>query len=327
MKIELIENLNLGAWTKFLSDLPFGAELLVSPVWARILESENKETKLLAWQSNGELVALAQVVEEKNLFGVFWYLARGPVFKSGIDIQLAWPLVLADLERLAKERNLVAIRFEPSNVLADTDFSLKSIGSIQPKKTLILDLSLGEDKILAAMQAKTRYNIRLAKKRGVVVEKGNLQDLNLFYRLLKITTKRDRFRGHSLAHYQKMISVGKPEIELYLAKKDGRLLAAGIFSFYGGRATYLHGASANTGREHMAPHLLQWRMIQRAKELSCRYYDFYGIDAKKWPGVTRFKRGFGGVKVEYPGSFLKIIDPYRYYLYHFSVALRRFLHI
>lgn len=327
MKIELIDKINELDWVKFLNDLPYGAELLASPVWTRVLESEYKDTRLLAWQNNGELIVLAQVIEEKNIFGVFWYLARGPIFKNGVDVQAAWPLVLADLKRLAKERDVVAIRLEPSNAAANIDFSLKSINSIQPKKTLMLDLGQTEDELLAAMQAKTRYNIRLALKRGVVIEKGNLQDLNLFYRLLKITTKRDRFRGHSLAHYQKMISIGKPEIELYLAKKDGVLLAAGIFSFYGSRATYLHGASANTGREHMGPQLLQWKMIQRAKELGCRYYDFYGIDSKKWPGVTRFKNGFGGVKLEYPGTFLSIIDPYRYYLYYLSASLRRLLHI
>lgn len=327
MKIELIENLSETDWQDFLKDLPYGSELLASPVWQRIIESKNIKTRLLAWQVDEKIIALAQIVEEKNIFGVFWYLPRGPVFKSGLDINTIWPHILADLKRLAFERNVVAIRLEPSNITAETDLGLKQINSIQPKQTLMLDLSLESEKILSAMQAKARYNIRLAKKRGVVIEQGNLKDLNLFYHLLKITTKRDRFRGHSLAHYQKLISAGKPEICLYLAKKDGLLLAAGIFSFSGNRATYLHGVSANTGREHMAPHLLQWQMIERAKELNCRYYDFYGIDEKKWPGVTRFKKGFTGFELEYPGTFLAIIDPYRYKLYRLAVMIRRALGI
>lgn len=327
MKLQLIDNVNNLKWVGFLKDLPYGSELLVSPVWARVLVAENKQTKLLAWQDGDKVLALTQIVEEKNIFGVFWYLPRGPIFKSDSETETLWPVVLADLKRLAKARNVVAIRLEPSNIPPEINLSLKKINSIQPKKTIMLNLDQESDEILAAMQPKTRYNIRLAKKRGVLIEKGNLEDLNLFYRLLKITTKRDRFRGHSLAHYQKMISVAKPEIELYLAKKDGLVLAAGIFSFYGGRATYLHGASANSGREHMAPHLLQYRMIERAKELGCKYYDFYGIDEKKWPGVTRFKKGFGGQELEYPGSFLCIIDSYRYNLYHLAVLLRRLLGI
>lgn len=327
MHLELKDNINVSEWEAFLASSPYGAELLASPVWSRVLVSEKKEAKLLAWKNHDEIVALAQIVEEKNIFGVFWYLPRGPVFKTDLDFKTAWPLILADLKRLAIDRGVVAIRFEPSNVSAEEDFLSKSINSIQPQKTLMLDLSIELNEILTAMQPKTRYNIRLAKKRGVLIEPGNLADLNLFYRLLKITTKRDRFRGHSLDHYQKMVLVAKPEIELYLAKKDGLVLAAGIFSFYHGRATYLHGASANIGREHMAPHLLQWRMIQRAKDLNCHYYDFYGVDEQKWPGVTRFKKGFGGLDVKYPGTFLQIIDPYRYYFYYSATSLRRLLGI
>ena len=324
----MLENIKVEEWESFLSSLPYGAELLQSPLWSDITKSEGKKMKLFNWRQDDKIVAIAQIIEEKNIFGVFWYIPRGPVFSDNKSDAFLWPIILADLKKEAKKRDVVAIRFEPSNDSRENaKLYGKRIHDIQPKQTLFLDLNRDLELILKSMQAKTRYNIRLAEKRGVTVEKGNLQDLNLFNHLLKITTKRDRFRGHSLQHYQKLIRESKNNIELYLAKKDGEVLAAGIFSFYGKRATYLHGASANRGREHMSPHLLQWRMIERAKNLGCLYYDFYGIDSKKWPGVTRFKYGFTGNKFVYSGTFVHVVDPYRYYLYRFAVSIRKIMRI
>jgi len=188
---------------------------------------------------------------------------------------------------------------------------------------LFLDLSLSEDELLHAMHHKTCYNIRLAKKKGVEIVRGKVADLPSFWKLLKSTTVRDGFRGHSLSHYHNLLEQGAPNIELCLAKRDDKVLAAGIFSFLGGRAVYLHGASSNSDRQHMAPYLLQWQMIKRAKEKTCRYYDFYGIDAKKWPGVTRFKLGFGGEERNYPGTYIIVIKPLIYNLYKILAFIKR----
>jgi peptidoglycan pentaglycine glycine transferase (the first glycine) len=327
MELKLIENLSLEKWEQALADLPLGAEMLQSPIWQNISKHESYKTYLLAWGKDGGLIALAQVLESRNFFGCFWYLPRGPVFLSDINRENLYLKIKKDLEEKAKEQEVVAIRFEPSNIEADSlkiNFG-KKIKAIQPEKTWLLDISLSDNDLLAQMHHKTRYNIRLAEKRGVKIERGNLNDLNLFYHLLKITTKRDGFRGHSLEHYRQLLLHSQNKIELWLAKKDGKLLAAGLFSFYGARATYLHGASADSGRQHMAPFLLQWKMIKRAKELACHVYDFYGIDEKRWAGVTRFKLGFGGRSKKYPGTFILVIDHFRYALYKMAVYIRRLL--
>ena len=44
----------------------------------------------------------------------------------------------------------------------------ESSHNIQPPRTIIVDLHGTEDDILARMKQKTRYNIRLAAKKGVV---------------------------------------------------------------------------------------------------------------------------------------------------------------
>jgi peptidoglycan pentaglycine glycine transferase (the first glycine) len=329
MELKLIHNLSLADWESALASSPLGTEILQSPIWQKVAESELLKTHLLAWEDNGILVALAQILESRNLFGRFWYVPRGPVFfnKPGDDSLNYFLEIKKYLRNKAKEKGIVAIRFEPSNLeVSSLGFTLgKKIKAIQPERTWLLDLKVDDDQLLAQMHQKTRYNIRLAEKRGVLVSRGNLNDLNLFHHLLKETTKRDRFRGHSLEHYHNLLLHSQDKIELWLAKKDGVLLAAGLFSFYGKRATYLHGASADKGREHMAPYLLQWQMIKRAKQLNCHSYDFYGIDEKKWPGVTRFKLGFGGREKKYLGTFILVTDYFRYSLYQLAVYIRHLL--
>ncbi|MDD3285687.1 MAG: peptidoglycan bridge formation glycyltransferase FemA/FemB family protein [Patescibacteria group bacterium] len=309
-------NLDDIVWEAGLQSLPDGGEILQSGIWRQIALAEKHKIKRFSWRrEDGVVAVLAQILSSRRFGFKSWYLPRGPVWLSSSEADIAWPAVLSDLMQVAKRQGVMSIRFEPENwPLSNTAFGQK-ITSIQPEKSLFLNLSYSEEELLAQMHPKTRYNIRLAEKKGVEITPGKLEDLVDFWQLLQATTTRDGFRGHSLAHYRHLLDNGGAAIELYFARREGRVLAAGLFSFYGGRAVYLHGASADVGRQYMAPYLLQWRMIQRAKAKHCRYYDFYGIDEKKWPGVTRFKRGFGGEEREYPGSFLLIVSQYKYFIY------------
>ena len=324
MKLELIDNLDSELWEKTLASLPDGAELLQSRIWARIIDTTTSVHRF-AWLQATEVLVLAQVIETERLGQKSWYLPRGPLCLKPKNASFLWPLVLADLQERARQRGVMSLRFEPENWGDFQDFSAEKIKPIQPRRSLFLDLNLAEEDLLARMHTKTRYNIRLAEKKGVMIERGQGDDILFFWNLLQVTTKRDHFRGHSLAHYRRLLEKGAPVIELWLAKREGKVLAAGLFSFYQGRAVYLHGASADSERQYMAPYLLQWQMIKRAKARACRYYDFYGIDEKKWPGVTRFKRGFGGEERLYPGTFALILKPWAYRFYSLAARLRRLL--
>jgi lipid II:glycine glycyltransferase (peptidoglycan interpeptide bridge formation enzyme) len=324
MKLELTDKLDFDLWEKTLRSLPDGAELLQSCIWAQI-NSAKTLVHRFAWLEQAKVLVLAQVLETERLGQKSWYLPRGPLCLSSEKASFLWPLVFADLQEQAQQRGVMTISFEPENWGDFQNFSGKIIKPIQPQRSLFLDLSLDEEKLLAQMHPKTRYNIRLAEKKGVLIEQGQGEDILFFWDLLQITTKRDRFRGHGLSHYRRLLEKGSPAIELWLAKRGNKVLAAGVFSFYQGRAVYLHGASADSERQYMAPYLLQWQMIKRAKAFACRYYDFYGIDEKKWPGVTRFKRGFGGEERLYPGTFTLILKPLAYNFYLLAARLRRFL--
>ena len=213
---------------------------------------------------------------------------------------------------LAKKENCIFLRIDSTKELKikNLKFKIQRSADVQPSQTIILDLTQTEEQLLKNMHQKTRYNIRLAEKKGVkIFESKNAEE---FWKLMKETTKRDRFRSHGKDNYAKMLSLtpnpspsgrGELEIKLYVAEYENKVLAAGIFAFFEDTVTYLHGASTHEHKNVMAPYLLHWEMIKLAKRGGYKYYDFNGIDEKKWPGVTRFKKGFNGKETNYPGTF------------------------
>ena len=185
---------------------------------------------------------------------------------------------------------------------------------------------------MAAMKQKTRYNIRLAGRKGVVVRQGTEADLPMFYRLSQVTSTRDGFGIHSLAYYQAAFRLFSPEqCVLLIAEYENDPLAALMAFSFGQRAYYFYGASVNSHRNLMPTYLIQWAAIRWAKQQGCTWYDLWGIpdedpatlDAEfstrndgLW-GVYRFKRGFGGQVVRSVGANDYIYNPVLYKLYSF----------
>ncbi len=204
---------------------------------------------------------------------------------------------------------------------------------IQPPSTVIMDLSLAEDEILAGMKKKNRYNIRLSGKKGVVVREGSPSELPLWYHLYEETARRDKIALHQASYYQKLFELSAartsryPEIRLLLAEIDGEIEAGIIISIQGGRATYLYGASSNNKRNFMPAYALQWYAVQEAKKAGCTEYDLYGIPPSDDPshpmaGLYRFKTGFGGRIIHRPGSWDFPASPLLYGGYRFAEKIR-----
>ncbi len=220
------------------------------------------------------------------------------------------------------------------------------VSDVQPSQTLILDLNKPEEQLLLEMHPKTRYNIKLAEKGIIKISySASPEDRKVFLSLLCETAVRDKFKPYPNFYYQKMFEIlGRKEVEpkiqgvsylnnelygqcflrLIKAEYQGKILAANILMYFDETATYLHGASFSEKRNLMASFLLQWQAICDAKELGYQYYDFWGVDEKKWPGVTRFKLGFGGRIIEYPGTFDLILDKFWCKLYQFGKHLKNF---
>jgi len=292
-----------------------GDEFLQSGAWSDLVIKEEGDLEVWGVFKNESLLASAVIIKKKLIGQAFyWYAPRGPRGDAEAIVFL-----LAELKK--KKSGAMFLRIEPE-VLPVGNFK-KSL-DLQPRKTLFLNLSLGTGELLKAMHQKTRYNIRLAEKKGIKITQGTIKDFPEFWRLMSVTGNRDGFRLHSAAHYKNLLSA--PDfIKLFFASYEGKNIATGLFSYFGERVTYLHGASDNEARNLMAPYLLQWEIIKAAQSSGYKYYDFYGIDEKKWPGVTRFKVGFGGFIKEYAGTHDYVFQSFKYGLYELLRRLKRAL--
>ncbi len=320
MKIVKIENKQK---LRFFLENKKHSQFLQSWEWGEFQEKSGNKILRLGVEKNKEFLAVATLVKKNIGAGrSYFYCPRGPVHNEfqGEDVE---EFLFKEIEKIAKKENVIFLRYEPTKLIQKSKIkNLKSI-DLQPAKTLMLDLNKSEEDLLGDMHKKTRYNIRLARKKGVEIVEGGIEDFDNFWELMNKTSNRDGFRIHSKEYYLKMLDVDF--IKIFFAKFEGSIIATGIFSLFGDTTTYMHGASDNEHRNVMAPYLLQWELIVRAKENGFRYYDFYGIDSEKWPGVTRFKKGFGGFEKKYPGTFDMVFSSVWYNGYRFLRRVRRMI--
>ena len=302
--------------------------------WGEFQTAVSRQVFRYAVFEHGKILAVASAVEHSLSMGLkYWYLPRGPIaFASAGDAEQAaiFDFFIKALKEKAKTRGVIFVRMEPPLEKSKRGmwdkFDLKNVaGSVQPKDTLVLDLQKSEEDLLGEMKPKTRYNIRLAEKKGVEVfsEGFTANSFEEFWKLIQETSSRDGIVSHSKDYYRKMLEVlgaqGNLKCKLYFARYENRTIAANIVLSFGGYVIYLHGASSNDLRNLMAPYLLQWRQIQDAKNVAAKTYDFWGITVDnaqpKWAGITRFKKGFGGKEVSYVGVYDLVINKFLYDLY------------
>lgn len=310
-----------------------GREVLEYPECLEV-EPQNREVQPL-----GAHAIMAKIIKHNLPFGKsYLYIPHGPEmdfnqmtggFKNPVANFVSW------LHDEAKKRKSIFVKAEPltdnvAQALVEAGFR-KSKKEIQPSKTVIVDLTKSEDELLGMMHHKTRYNISVADRHNVVVECTTFDDVHDakqhdircravedFLKLLKKTAKRDRFNTHPADYYKKLFNFPGLSTKLYFAKHNNRSVAAALVLTYGDTAYYLHGASDYKYRSLMAPFALHWFIITSNKKLGTRNYDLWGIDARKWPGVTRFKLGWGGKTLEYPGSFDLPISRFWYLVYRIA---------
>ena len=271
----------------------------------------------------------ANIIRHDLPFGNnYLYIPHGPEINfneiiGSINHEVA--KFVAYLKNLASEEKSIFIKIEPlDDKVPEVRYNFKfrkSSKEIQPHKTIIINIEQSEEELLSAMHHKTRYNIKVAEKNGIVVKGSN--DLDAFWRLLKKTTKRDRFGSHSKDYYKKFIDFfdGSQGIKADLvmaglpAEAGFNSKAGALVIMHGDICYYLHGASDYDARSMMAPYALHWENIKYLKEHGIKKYDLWGIDANKWPGITRFKLSWGGQQVEYPGSFDLPVLKFWYLIY------------
>lgn len=254
--------------------------------------------------------------------------------------------VLNDLQSFAKKQGAIFLKMDPDVVLGmgvpqgEDNFidnsgqvvmsELKRRGwryssdQIQFKNTVLIDLNPSEEELLARMKQKTRYNIRLAEKKGVVLRVGNQADFGMLYKMYAETSVRDGFvirdEGYYKTVWNLFMSSNEPTCEPLIAEVGHEPVAAIFVFYFAGRAYYVHGMSRDKHREKMPTYLLQWEAIKRAKAKGCGVYDLWGApdvfdESDSMWGVYRFKEGLGGKVVRTLGAWDFAPNPFWYKLY------------
>jgi len=321
INIEKKEQLN-----KFVSKQKH-SQFLQSWQWGEFHKIVSGNVFRLGVKDGDKIIATATLIQKILPMGKnYFYCPRGPIINCEADeskCKIAIDLLFNEIEELAKEQTAMFLRFDPTFEIESSNFSIKETISVQPEKTILLNLSKPEKEILGKMHQKTRYNIKLAEKKGVKIVEAGKDRFEEFWKLMCETSGRDDFRTHGMSYYKEMLNVDPNFIKLFFAEYKKKPISANVVSFFGDTVTYMHGASSSENRNIMAPYATQWHCIQLAKKLGYKYYDFYGIDEKKWPGVTKFKKGFGGKTVNYPGTFDLLFDPGWYKIYKMIRKVRR----
>ena len=254
----------------------------------------------------------------------YLYVPYGPVMAGGIaHVQDVFAFFAEGVREKVANNNTLFVKAEPDERfpfdMRRAGF-IKSEKSVQATETMVMDLALSEDELLANMKQKTRYNIKLAARKEVHIVSiaDGHEAKRLFLTMLGDTAQRNEFRMHPQKHYQELMKMfldadvksRELAVRLLFACYKKEVLAVALVGFFGHRATYLHGASSEKHKEFMAPHLLHWEAIRAAKRMGYKEYDWWGIvtertpkdQKEKWEGFSRFKQGFAGRVVEYPGA-------------------------
>lgn len=322
------------------------ASFLQSFEWGEFQEKLGRKIWRLAMEDGQALVIKKPLPFEKN----FLYVPFGPCLAS----EKAMREFLSELKNIAKTEGSTYCYIEPfiqeqqmCNFYATAQKLHMNIEKpqkrIQPQQTLVIDLIPTEEQIFKSLKSKTtRYNIRFGQKAGLEFESPAVigdKEIEIFYTLAQKSAQRDGFANYDKDYFNKLFSISSQDlvIKLFFAKHQGNYIAANIFVFFGkaelssGKATlsgakaelslgktavHLFGGFDHDFRSLMAPYFMHWNQMLFAKnKMACEVYDFWGIDEKKWPGVTHFKRSFGGKEIEYPQGYDLVFDAKWYKLF------------
>ena len=307
--------------------------------WSKVKTNWIKEV-ILAEDSSKKIIGSLMVwIRKIPIFGNIMYSPRGPV----CDIHNIEVLkqITEGAKELAKKYKAIVIRIEPDIKTDDTTFrdimlnlgySIRDDGKnfkddIQPRHVFRLDTKdKTEDEIFKNFHQKTRYNVRLATKKGVTVKDGTKEDLKDFHKIMVTTGIRDGFITRSLSYFEKMYDeLGPEHMKILMAYYDGKPISGVIPIMYGNKTWYLYGASSNEHRNLMPNYLLQWEMIKLAIQRKSDIYDLRGVPGIEDDsnGLYRFKKGFGAEYTEFVGEVYIAFKPLTYKMYKFTEKLFR----
>ena len=346
--------MNSSCWNRIISNLP-DPHFLQTYEWGQVKAKYGWTPYYAIWTEDGKWnvesdvnllstfqspVVAAALILKRTAFRRFsiFYAPKGPLMDW--TNEFLRKRVLDDLQTFAKKQGAIFLKLDPDVVLgrgvpvsvvevtensgqaARSDLRrrgwVESREQIQFKNTAIVDLSASEEEILMRMKQKTRYNVRLAEKKGVTVRVGGVDDLPMLYMMYAETSVRDGFVIRDEEYYMTVwktcmaggaISNPQSPIAVPLIAEVDSEPAAGLFLFmFAGRAYYVYGMSRNAHREKMPTYLLQWAAMKHARARGCLTYDLWGApdvfdESDSMWGVYRFKEGLGGEVMRTLGAY------------------------
>lgn len=290
----------------------------------------------------------------KNVFQITYHKLPYTRFVIGYLPRSVIPSknILKLIYEQGKKRNCIFVKIEPyiekSNVKVQNLNSFlnpkshnlnlwKSPHGLFPDWTQMIDLTNSEEELLKSMKPKTRYNVRLAEKKGVTVrEMTSIEGFEIFGKLFFETTKRQKYHGHNLFYHKTVFQILKDGIaHILVAFYKNKPLAVYEVFLFGDVLYYPYGGSSLEYKEVMASNLLMWEAMKFGKRCGAKVFDMWGslppdyastsLSTSDWAGFTRFKEGYGGEFVEFVGSYDLVISPVYYPLYNFLYKVRKLL--
>jgi peptidoglycan pentaglycine glycine transferase (the first glycine) len=335
-------------WNEIISKLP-DPHFLQTYEWGQVKAKYGWTPYYAIWTEDGKFsvssnyqlpvtkVVAAALILKRTAFRRFsiFYAPKGPLMDW--TNESLRKRVLDDLQSFAKKQGAIFLKLDPDVVLgrgvpASVDEVTENSGQavmsdlrrrgwvespdqIQFRNTVMVDLSASEEDILMRMKQKTRYNVRLAEKKGVTVRVGSVDDLGMVYKMYAETSVRDGFVIRDEEYYMTVWKLfmsaaisGQPSAVPLIAEVDGEAVAAIFLFMFAGRGYYVYGMSRDKHREKMPTYLLQWAAMKHAKAHGCLTYDLWGApdvfdESDSMWGVYRFKEGLGGEVVRTLGAY------------------------
>lgn len=305
LSLKITTDVSRATWTQALQALP-RQHFLQSWEWGALRERYGWHVQRYVCERNNEVVAAFALLTRRVplLPWTIAYVPKGPLLDYADE-----PLFAAVLDRItnaARAANAIYVKIDPdipaenaraANLYRESGWQA-SHEQIQFPHTALLDLDCGAEALLAAMKPKTRYNIRLATRRGVAIEQTT--DWELLFRLYAETASRDGFPIRDESYYHSLWSLFQQSSqgEAFLARVDGEAVAGLFLMHIGDTGWFYTGASSQRHRGKMPNYLLQWHAIQWLIARGCRWYDLWGAptvmnESDPLWGVYRFKSGFG----------------------------------
>jgi peptidoglycan pentaglycine glycine transferase (the first glycine) len=323
------------AWDRFLEATP-DIGFMQASWWADFRATTGYEHFGVTLKSRNGVVGGAVVMKFSfTPETCFYYVPEGPVLPGDESIagQVFGAILEAVEARRATEAQTVShLRLEPRwQHLPGFVRGFRAVPALmdpfmEPRNTLCIDLRPSEEDILAQMKPKGRYNIRVAQRHGVsVVEDASDQGVADFQKVYDVMAVRQGIAAKPPEYFQTLVSLlsSLHRGSVFFAEYQGMRLAVAVVVYFGRRTTYFFGGSLDSHRHVMAPYLLHFEIMRKARALGHEWYDLWGVAPENetdhpWRSISAFKRKFGGVEVNLVPTLDYVYDPLAYdsYLHH-----------